>query len=696
MCAESNDNALTRNLRGPAHARPPEPVAGDPAVWSATPAPAVDVLAETGHAMSDSLLFGHTRELDPTATMRSLAPQALTPRTRRDMEIWVPEAAQLPLLSLAGSSTHGPLSSTLDLQRPGDAASDLAVTGLLGEGGSGQVLLAYQKSMGREVAVKVPRDSEPWFAPTLLAEGRLAGRIEHPNVIPIYALGRSEIGAPILVMKRMRGATWEALLRDASDAVWERFARIDGKLGHLEHHLAILLAVVQGISAAHRVGVVHRDLKPANVIVSGPDEICLIDWGLALDLHDPRGAANLVGTPAFMAPEMLGPRYVDATVGERTDVYELGAMLHYVLCGRHRNEGVTTDQILERLRGPSDVDLPDAPWALAQIVRRATAFDPKDRYPSAAAFGDAIRAWLDQRSAERIARSADERLDHLAVALADFHAVPEAGKKAARGQLDRMASACRASIEDALALAPDLPLARTTRLRYLELWVNHLLDRNDVDSARAELEAAPGLAPHLEARLTRVENDAEARMSRLRTLEQDHDLRPAASARRMLFVSSIVYTVVLSAFAFGVLPRLLPREDGQRYSPLIFAALTNTLFWSILFVWRRRLLVNAASRHVMTWVGVILLAILAHRTATFVAGGVPFARAMADEILIGAAMSAYATGGMSRRFWPAAVVTSLAYVAALVWPQFAAPLFAGAMVVVLILAARIWGRVTPD
>jgi len=701
MSVESNDNTETRDLRAFRAVNPLLP----------PPLPAgafVDALGATGSEMSPSLLFGHTRDLDPTATMRtSASPITLTPRTRRDMEIWVPEASQLPLLSLGGGAEDVPLASSVVVSEGLlTETPDLSVTGILGEGGSGQVLLAYQRSMGREVAVKVPRDSEPWFAPTLLAEGRLAGRIEHPNVIPIYALGRSAQGAPILVMKRMRGATWEALMREPGHAVWDRFNRLDEKPGvvspaptasdYLEHNLSILLAVVQGISAAHRGGVVHRDVKPANVLVAGPDDVCVIDWGLALDLRDPRGATNLVGTPAFMAPEMLGSRHADGAVGERTDVYELGATLHFILTGRHRNQGATTDAILEALRMPSTVDLAEAPVALANIVKRATHFDPRERYPSAASFGDAIRAWLEQRSAERIARSADERLDQLSTGLSDYRLASASAQKPARAQLDRLASACRASIEDALALVPDLAQAKSARLRYLELWVSHLLDRNDVESARAELETAPGFVPELEARLVRIENDAAARLSRLHSLEQDLDLRPAARARKRFFLMAIGYAVTIFGLAFGILPRVVSVEALEAYSPLVFSLVSNALFWGVIYYGRKRLMLNAASRHIMAWVAVVLGFFLVHRLSVLVFGGVPVQRAFATEILTTAVMTTYATFAMSRRFWPAPLLNLTGYCCALAWPEYAPQLFGISSIAMLIVAARVWGQVSPQ
>jgi len=621
---------------------------------------------------------------DPTATIRH-RPAELTPGQALEPEAF--DARTLPPLSLGPAPDLSP-DVTLP-RRMNSESPDLAVTAVLGEGGTGTVLLAYQSSMGREVAVKVPRDHEPWCAQTLLAEGRLAGRIEHPNVIPVYALGRAEDGAPVLVMKRGRGVPWETLLRDEVHPIWDAFAH-----GHarerLEAHLEILLSLVKAVSAAHRAGILHRDVKPANVLVGGPDDVYLIDWGLALDLRGPPEAANLVGTPAFMAPEMLGSGPVD----ERTDIYELGATLHYLLSGRHRNGGPTCEAIFDALKAPTPVSLPEAPPALAAIVVRATAFEPAARFASAQEFGDAIRAWLDQRAAERIATVAAERLDELARAVGEAGTSPSQQTRAA---LDRQAAACRATFESALALAPELPLAQEAAERYLALWVGHLIARGEFEAARAELDEGRAAMPVLEARLTQLQHDAHARLIHLTSLEQDHDLRPAAAARRGFFIGASVLMAVLTVFAFAVLPRIASTEDKRRLVMLAVAVSLNLLFWTVLWRWRKRLLVNAASRNIMLWVAVLLGYFLVHRVLGWVLPGeVPTHRRIADEILVTGVFSAFAAVAMTRRFWPAPLIATAGYVAALSLPDYARQCLTLVMLGTLITAARAWGRTTSD
>jgi serine/threonine-protein kinase len=605
-----------------------------------------------------------TAEVDPTATMRAHPrrhPPGETPAAERELAFWVPEAAALPALTLG----------------PDDA--ELKVTGLLGEGGTGQVLLAEQRSMGREVAVKVPRVSEPWLAATLLAEGRLAGRVEHPNVVPIYALGRREDGAPILVMKRVRGESWETLLRDSAHPLWERFGRVTDRL---ERHLHIFLAAADGIAAAHRAGILHRDIKPANVLVAGPDEVLVIDWGLATEVDARPERKPLVGTPAFMAPEMLDPRMASDA---RLDIYELGATLHYVLTGAHRNVGATTAAILEGLSRPSEPDLRDHPEGLAQIVRKATAYATADRYATAADLAADLRRWLDERAADHLIVRADERMDELALLI-------EADAPLA--ELMAPAAACRASVEDALQLAPAHEGANDAAHRYFALWAGHLLDRGALDLARAELTPSrptPLTAPaSLIADFGRLSTGARERHERLDTLERDLDLRPEAETRRRFFLLGALYAGVSSLLALTVLPELIA-ERAPGLSPILAAGLANIAFWIVAALYRHRLLHNSASRRIMAWLAITVALLFLHRLVSLGLYDDTLAEVAARDCLLLAALSTFATIVLAPTFWPAPVAALLAFALALASPPLARHGFGAAMVLNLLIAASVWG-----
>jgi hypothetical protein len=641
-------------LSDPASAKHPvdvTPVAPDP--------------ASTFPAERPSLIINDTAEVDPTATMRA-HPRRYgaedTPPAERELSFWVPEAVTLPSLTLG----------------TGDA--ELLVTGILGEGGTGQVLLAEQRSMGREVAVKVPRVSEPWLAATLLAEGRLAGRVEHPNVVPIYALGRRDDGAPILVMKRVRGESWETLLRDSGHPLWERFGRVTDRL---ERHLHIFLAAADGIAAAHRAGILHRDIKPSNVLVAGPDEVLVIDWGLATDLNLRPDKKPIVGTPAFMAPEMLDPT---SPLDPRIDIYELGATLHYVLTGTHRNFGPTTAAILDGLTRPSEPELKDIPAGLADIVRRATAFRSPDRYPTAAALAADLRRWLDERAADHLIARAEDRMDELSLLIAS---------QAPFSDIAPAAAACRASVEDALQLAPEHARARVAANRYFEIWVGHLLEHQVLDLARAELSPSrpsPLTPPKVLAdQFARLSTGARERHERLDTLERDLDLRPAAATRRRFFIVGAIYAGLSAILALTVLPELVAPES-RGLPPILAAGVANLAFWSVALVFRHRLLHNSASRHIMMWLAVTIAVLLMHRIVSLGLHDDPVDEVAARDSLLLTALSGYAAIVLSHRFWPAPLVGFTAFAIALASPSLARHVFGAAMVLNLLIAASVWGE----
>src|SRR4051812_46231698 len=141
---------------------------------------------------------------------------------------------------------------------------DLVVTGLLGEGGMGRVLLAHQASLNREVAVKVPRaNASKGTINALISESLITGGLEHPGVIPVYAMASGGSGQPALVMKRVDGVSWSVLIRHVDDPAWDRIAQPG--TDRIETHVELLRQVCNAIAFAHRRGVLHRDIKPSNV-----------------------------------------------------------------------------------------------------------------------------------------------------------------------------------------------------------------------------------------------------------------------------------------------------------------------------------------------------------------------------------------------------------------------------------------------
>jgi tetratricopeptide (TPR) repeat protein len=273
-----------------------------------------------------------------------------------------------------------------------------AVEGEFAHGAMGRILSAHDRRLGRLVALKELRAADEDACARFVREALVTARLQHPGIVPIYEAGSWSDGSPFYAMRLVAGRTLDALVRDT--------VGLAARLALLPH----LLAVAEAVAYAHSQGVVHRDLKPANVLVGAFGETVVVDWGLAKDLratpHDlasgrvvPGDAADTVagsvlGTPQYMAPEQARGEAVDA----RADVYALGAMLYVLLAGAPPRAGTTVDEVLAAAatRPPAPVESvqPDAPTDLVAIVAKATAFEPRHRYPDAGELALDLRRFL--------------------------------------------------------------------------------------------------------------------------------------------------------------------------------------------------------------------------------------------------------------------------------------------------------------
>jgi eukaryotic-like serine/threonine-protein kinase len=259
--------------------------------------------------------------------------------------------------------------------------------GELGRGGMSVVWRAHDHDIGRDVAMKsVLARVGGGASDELIEEARIVGRLEHPNVVPIYDLVRDPSMSDCrLIMRVVEGRTLAALLGEEPEAP---------VLGvRLERLLQIFLKVCDAVAFAHSRGVIHSDINPRNVMVGSYGEVYLMDWGLALDRRTDvpatRDDADVGGTPAYMSPEQTRGRL--AEIDERTDVYGLGTLLYEFLTLRPPHAAPTGWDSLASARSgvviaPEDV-LPDrmVPAALSAIAMRALAAEPTARHPNVAA-----------------------------------------------------------------------------------------------------------------------------------------------------------------------------------------------------------------------------------------------------------------------------------------------------------------------
>jgi serine/threonine-protein kinase len=261
------------------------------------------------------------------------------------------------------------------------------VLGVLGRGGMGVVLKAFDTSLHRTVAIKV---LSPQIATSkasrrrFLREARAAAAINHPNVVVIHAAEEQD-GMPFLVMECVSGRT----LRE----------RVKQQPGFdLASVLRIGTQIAAGLAAAHQQGVVHRDIKPTNIMLEdGIERVKITDFGLALvalDASQLTTARRVVGTPSYMSPEQVrGER-----VGPRSDLFSLGCVLWFLVVGRspfHGAHALDVARKVEEQTLPPLTDLnPQAPPELAAIVARLLAKNAADRFASAVEVRDLLQTYL--------------------------------------------------------------------------------------------------------------------------------------------------------------------------------------------------------------------------------------------------------------------------------------------------------------
>ena len=289
-----------------------------------------------------------------------------------------------------------------------------AVSNLHASGGVGEIWLATDRTIGRDVAFKTLRESSGDYPDTIarfLTEARVTGQLEHPGIAPVYDVGMKQ-GKPFYTMRFVGGRTM-------AEAATE-FARhcTEGCENPMDLRALVnaVIGVANAIAYAHSRGVIHRDLKGKNIVLGDFGEVIDLDWWLArvLDMPEPDRSGDatmpissgdstaetedgrVVGTPSFMAPEQA--RGARDLMNEQTDVYGLGAVLYQCLTGEAPFGSGDSLEILRRASDESPPAArshwPDVPRALEAICNKAMAREQVDRYASAGEFAQDLQRWL--------------------------------------------------------------------------------------------------------------------------------------------------------------------------------------------------------------------------------------------------------------------------------------------------------------
>jgi serine/threonine protein kinase len=287
------------------------------------------------------------------------------------------------------------LNAALPQLEPGAMFAGYRIDSLLDRGGMGVLYKATDLDLDRVVALKIiaPEHTQNETAVARFkAEARLAASIEHTNVVPVHRAGEDN-GVLYLAMRYVPGTNLRRV--------------VDGGPMELTRIAKIIREVAGALDAAHAKGLVHRDVKPANILVCGEGEderAYLADFGLTKRVGSAMDLTRVgawVGTPDYVAPEQIQGHTVD----RRADVYSLGCVLYEMLTG-HVAYPKDSDmaKLWAHVTDPPPMPRAERPELIAdfdQVVGRATAKDPEDRYATAGDLADAVTAAVREQTAHR-------------------------------------------------------------------------------------------------------------------------------------------------------------------------------------------------------------------------------------------------------------------------------------------------------
>lgn len=272
----------------------------------------------------------------------------------------------------------------------GERLGRYQIEALIGRGGMAAVYRAFDPALQRRVALKV-------LYPQFLADAELVERfrreaitsasLDHPNIAPIYDVGEVD-GLVYLAMKLLPGPSLAALLLQDGPMAPARVVTLAEELA-------------AALDEAHSHGIIHRDIKPGNVIFDARGHAVLTDFGIAksLEASSLTESSIIVGTPDYIAPEQIDSRLApDGKIDGRADIYSLGALLYRALTGKRPHEGSQQSVLLAHLQDPAprpSTILPTLPTAVDDVLERAMAKRPTERYTSASELTHELRDALN-------------------------------------------------------------------------------------------------------------------------------------------------------------------------------------------------------------------------------------------------------------------------------------------------------------
>jgi len=361
---------------------------------------------------------------------------------------------------------------------------------VLGKGGMGLVYLATQNSVNRSVALKVIRKDKQTeaFSKQFFYEAEITAQLEHPNITPIYELGRTPDGTFFYSMKYIQGTPWEKKIRENS----------------LEENLDIFEKLCDAIAFAHSKNIVHMDIKPDNVQLGEFGEVYAVDWGVASNLKRPE-SIRCAGTWQWISPEVS--RGERDKIGKGSDIYLLGGILYMIVAGHHprlpKDPAVKMGQSgLAKAAQNNIIQPTDCKDPMLAVALKAMQTDPMDRYARVEDLQDAIEAIQKERANIKTSQELTERSISLAA---------QAQKQ---GDYDRF-NRSLFGLQDAIELWKENPSASEEIKKVRLAYGNCAFEKGDYDLALQTLDRNESLENSLYQKAEQARTVVQQRATRI-------------------------------------------------------------------------------------------------------------------------------------------------------------------------------------
>jgi eukaryotic-like serine/threonine-protein kinase len=288
-----------------------------------------------------------------------------------------------PLQGLEPSAANDHLSLSFDESSLGPGSiGRYRILKELGQGAFGKVYQALDETLNRHVAVKLltkfddVNQLESW-----LSEARVLAGLDHPSIVPIFDVGRTELGQPYIVSKLIEGGS---LTARRGDKEWT-----------LKDSVRVVLQLSKALEYLHSRGVVHRDIKPGNILTTAEGNAVLADFGLAMAEESYGKGSRFVGTPAYMSPEQA--RLEGHRVDGRSDIYSLGVVFYELISGTRPFAAKDREELLDCIRSVEVRPLrqlrPEVPRELERICLKMLSKKVSDRYTTAGDLSEELQYW---------------------------------------------------------------------------------------------------------------------------------------------------------------------------------------------------------------------------------------------------------------------------------------------------------------